>query len=230
MEILRKIPVRVGAGEVARVLRMDEKLARQLNGDDLVKVANSLVDAKAVYTAGYIDDRNEEATNVEGRMLTSRVLAKKLQKLGRVFPYIVTIGGALENEAATRGMLQRLFLENAADLAISLARVHLEKYVAEKYELGGVSHLGPGQLDWPIQQQKELFSFFQKPEAALGVRLTESLMMVPRKSVSGLIFPTEATFTACQLCPKENCPQRQAPYSESLRVSHGLEIKQSSLN
>jgi hypothetical protein len=122
-------------------------------------------------------------------------------------------------------MMQRLFLENAADIALTSARAHVERYLAKKYELGNVSHLGPGQLDWPIQQQKEVFSFFQDVEATIGVRLTKSLMMIPRKSVSGIIFPKEATFTACQLCPRENCPSRQAPYSESLRKNHGLDAE-----
>jgi hypothetical protein len=79
-------------------------------------------------------------------------------------------------------------------------------------------------LDWPIQQQRELFSFFQDVQATIGVRLTESLMMIPRKSVSGIIFPKEVTFTACQLCPREKCSSREAAYSESLRASHGLDV------
>jgi hypothetical protein len=148
-----------------------------------------------------------------------------LEKVGRAFPYIVTIGSKLEDEAAKHGMLERLFLESAADIAIDSARLHVEQYLAKRYELGNVSHMGPGQLDWPIQQQKELFSFFKDPETTVGVRLTESLMMIPRKSVSGIIFPKEARFTACQLCPRENCTSRQAPYSESLRKSHGLDIE-----
>jgi len=222
MELLRNIPVEVSSEEVSKLLRIDQALAKQVHGEDLVKIANSLVEPRAIYTIGYIQSRSEDTTNIEGATLTSRVLTKNLEKIGRVFPYIVTIGSALEDEAATHGMLERLFLENAADIAITLARVHLEKYVAKKYELGNVSHLGPGQLDWPIQQQKELFSFFPDVQGTVGVSLTETCMMKPRKSVSGIIFPKEVTFIACQLCPRENCPSRQAPYSESLRKSHGL--------
>jgi len=225
MELLQNIPVEVSSEEVSKILRIDQTLAKQVHDEDLVKIANALVDARAIYTVGYIHSLSEGTTNIEGAMLTSRVLAKNLEKIGRVFPYIVTIGSALEDEAATHGMLERLFLENAADIAITLARVHLERYVSKKYELGNVSHLGPGQLDWPIQQQKEVFSFFQDVEGTIGVTLTETFMMKPRKSVSGIIFPKEATFVACQLCPRENCPSRQAPYSESLRKSHGLDME-----
>jgi predicted transcriptional regulator len=40
--------------------------------------------------------------------------------------------------------------------------------------------------------------------------------MVPSKSVSGILFPTEQTFASCQLCPREGCPSRQAPYDPAL--------------
>lgn len=223
MELLGNIPVEFSSEEVLRKLHLDEKLAKQLQAEDLVKTATSIIDPKALYTTGYITNREEDTTDIEGTRLASRVLARNLGKVGRVFPYIITIGTALEDEASARGILQRLFLENAADLALTSARAYLEKYLVKRYELGKVSHMGPGQLDWPVAQQKELFSFFEDVEATIGVRLTQSFMMVPRKSISGIIFPTEVTFLSCQLCPRENCPSRQAAYSESLRKSYGLD-------
>jgi len=222
MELLRNIPVEVGSEEVLRKLQLDRTLAKQLQGEDLVRTANSLIDPKVLYTIGYITNREEDTTDIEGTRLASRVLARNLEKVGRVFPYIITIGSALEDEASARGILQRLFLEEAGDLALTSARAHAEEYLVKRYELGKVSHMGPGQLDWPIEQQKELFSLFPDVEATIGVRLTKSLMMVPRKSISGVIFPREVTFTSCQLCPRENCRSRQAAYSESLRKSYGL--------
>jgi hypothetical protein len=224
MELVRNIPVEVSAEAVSKRLRIDKTLTNRIHGEDLVATANSLVDPKALFTIGYISDRNEDMIDLDGTRLTSHVLAKNLEKVGRVFPYIITIGSTLEDKASTYGMMERLFLENAADVALTLARVQLAKYVSAKYELGPISQMGPGQLDWPIQQQKELFSLFEDVQGKIGVRLTESLMMVPRKSVSGVMFPKEATFTACQLCPRENCPSRQAEYSEALRKSHGLEV------
>ncbi len=40
--------------------------------------------------------------------------------------------------------------------------------------------------------------------------------MVPTKSVSGILFPAEESFASCQLCPRENCPNRRAPYDPEL--------------
>ncbi len=69
---------------------------------------------------------------------------------------------------------------------------------------------------WPITQQKELFSIFGNVEDLIGVKLTDRCLMVPLKSVSGLFFPTVNQFESCQLCPREVCSARRAPYDLEL--------------
>ncbi|MBW1696988.1 MAG: hypothetical protein JRH18_18185 [Deltaproteobacteria bacterium] len=59
-------------------------------------------------------------------------------------------------------------------------------------------------------------------ETAIGVRLTESLLMIPRKSSSGIYFPTEIPFFACQLCLKEDCPSRKAAYDANKAKEYGV--------
>jgi predicted transcriptional regulator len=53
-------------------------------------------------------------------------------------------------------------------------------------------------------------------QAAIGVELLSSLLMQPTKTVSGIVFPTEETFASCQLCPRQGCPNRRAPYDPDL--------------
>jgi len=45
----------------------------------------------------------------------------------------------------------------------------------------------------------------------VGIELTESLLMVPQKSVSGVRFANAHDYVNCRLCPRENCPNRRAP-------------------
>ena len=78
--------------------------------------------------------------------------------------------------------------------------------------------------DWPITQQKELFSLFGDVEELIGVTLTESCLMVPLKSSSGIYFPTEVTFETCQLCPREVCESRRAPYDRALAREYGIAV------
>ena len=97
------------------------------------------------------------------------------------------------------------------------AMTDLTKYIDNRYRPGQMSHMNPGSLaDWPLTQQKELFSILGNVEAAIGVTLTDGMAMVPTKSTSGIYFATEIRFESCQLCPNEGCIGRRAPYDPDL--------------
>ena len=64
--------------------------------------------------------------------------------------------------------------------------------------------------------ERQLFELLGNPKDTVGVRLTQSCLMVPNKSVSGIRFPIEESFETCQLCPREGCPGRKAPYDSGL--------------
>jgi hypothetical protein len=66
---------------------------------------------------------------------------------------------------------------------------------------------------WPIEQQEKLFSLLGNVKEAVGVTLTESYLMVPNKTTSGVIFPTERAIQTCQVCRRENCPSRRASFN-----------------
>ena len=83
--------------------------------------------------------------------------------------------------------------------------------------------MSPGSLaDWPIEEQRPLFNILGDVDAAIGVKLSESLLMIPNKSLSGMYFPTEVRFFNCQLCPREQCPGRKAKYSEKMAKEYGI--------
>ena len=69
---------------------------------------------------------------------------------------------------------------------------------------------------WPIEQQRQLFALLGDVKSAIGVRLTDSCLMVPNKTVSGIRFPTEKDFRACQVCHRKECPNRSAPFDKAL--------------
>lgn len=83
--------------------------------------------------------------------------------------------------------------------------------------------MSPGSLaDWPIEEERPLFSILKGVEVSIGVKLTENLLMIPRKSVSGIYFPTEVTFYSCQLCPRQPCEGRKAQYNEDMAREYGI--------
>jgi hypothetical protein len=131
----------------------------------------------------------------------------------------------LEDEASSQGdLLHQFYLESLGDMALSMSERRLRKHLKSHYGLEKLSSMSPGSLkDWPIEEQKPLFSLLGDVKRLVGVRLTEKMLMIPRKSISGIFFPKEVTFLSCQLCPRERCPSRIAPYDDKLRKMYGLE-------
>ena len=96
----------------------------------------------------------------------------------------------------------------------------LGHHLSTCYDLGRTATMAPGSLaDWPIREQRPLFRILGDPLTAVGVELTDSFLMIPNKSVSGIRFPTEERFESCQLCPREGCPGRRAAYDPDLYES-----------
>ena len=79
--------------------------------------------------------------------------------------------------------------------------------------------MSPGAAEaevWPIEDQAPLFQLLVDVEESVGVRLTESLFMVPTKSVSGIRFASERDFRSCQVCRRPRCPRRAAAFDAAL--------------
>jgi len=193
---------------------------------ELLREAESLLKPEAAYKVVYIEKPEEDSVAIEGVSFASRVLRRNLDSVERVFPYIITIGIGLEKRAGECGdPLKQYYLEALADLALGQAARGLEQHLKTRHGLTGLSSMSPGSLeDWPITQQKPLFSLFEAAARPVGVRLTEHMLMVPRKSISGILFPTEVNFQSCQLCPRKDCPGRRAAYDRDLRKKYRLEI------
>jgi len=166
----------------------------------------------------YVGEKEQRTVEIGGVVFASRVLRVNLEGAHRVFPYIATCGRELEETPGGAGdALREYWLEELKVMALEAAVAYVQDRIESKYRPGKMSAMSPGSLaDWPITQQRELFSVFGDVEGKIGVRLTDSFLMVPIKSVSGMLFPTEASFESCGLCPREGCPGRRAPYDAHL--------------
>jgi hypothetical protein len=185
---------------------------------DMLNSAIKTAKPKAMFTQVKIDDRGEDYVTAEGIKFCSRILRINLEDVYKIHPYIVTAGLELEKwserfEEVLRkywaDSIKEEILENAVDAVLN----NLDEY----YNLDKASDMNPGSLkDWPISEQKKLFKLFDNPEAKIGVKLSDSMLMYPTKSVTGIRFPTEIHFENCQLCRRENCPGRRTAYDPEL--------------
>lgn len=215
MEVIERLPVSLDGAEVSARLRFDPARAGFPSLDGLIELARTLIAPRAVYDVAYVGAAGEGTVEVGGVAMASPVLRGQLDGINKVFPFIVTVGPALERAAGAQDdLLKQYYLEEMANLALEKAATRLAAAIETRFGLGPLSSLSPGSLaDWPITEQTKLFSLLGDTEKLVGVRLTDSMLMIPRKSISGIFFPSEEGFSACQLCDRERCPGRKAPSS-----------------
>jgi hypothetical protein len=223
LQILRDIPVRLDLDQIKRKLHMEQRRdCRDL--EDLVEAARPLIAGRAAFRLCYVDERHDDSVIIDRIQFTSKVLRKNLADIGRVFPFVVTIGSELEERGRGCGdLLQQFSLDVIANVALAEVRQHLQEILCARLALTGMSFMSPGSLtDWPIEQQRQLFALLGDVQKAIGVRLTDSLLMLPSKSLSGVFFPTEVPFLSCKLCPRRNCESRKAPCDEQAAKEYGV--------
>jgi hypothetical protein len=186
--------------------------------EECVREAQSVARPKAMYLVGYITSRENDSVVVNGIRFASRVLCVNLEKAHRVFVYLATCGTELQDWATGLDDPLTQYWSNAIqERALRAASRAVNADIDERYRPGHTSTMAPGSLgEWPLSEQRPLFALLGDTVQAIGVRLSESLLMVPTKSVSGIRFPTEERFESCQLCPRIDCPGRRAPYDEGL--------------
>jgi hypothetical protein len=213
METLDNIHISLDMKEIKKALHMEGQ-EDSSHVQALIKEVQPLIRARALYRNCYLESKPEDAIVIEGIRFTSRVLRRHMDNVGRVFPFVVTIGSKLEE----------YYLDTIGNIALITVRKYLEDHVRSKYALGCISYMSPGSLkDWSLEGQRPLFSILGDVKASIGVYLTETLLMIPTKSLSGIFFPTDIPFYSCQLCPRENCQSRKAKYSEKLAIEYGIQ-------
>jgi hypothetical protein len=216
--VLDQFPFHLDVEDLKKKLHVREgsSLAKELQ--HLMAEAQDLGRPKALYKVAFIESKGDDSITVDGITLKSRVLRVNLDRVYRIFPYAVTCGTELDGWTKGITDLLRSFAADAIKEAILYQAIHhLMDHLKESYHLTQASRMSPGSLaDWPIDEQRPLFDILGNVRDLIGVSLTESLMMVPTKSVSGVCFPTEVDFVSCQLCPREECPGRKASYDKDL--------------
>jgi hypothetical protein len=158
---------------------------------------------------------------------TQRIVAGALAQAEHVAVFAATIGPAFEEWArATMADDPALgFIADAVGSAVAEAladRLHdrIERDVAERgWKV--TNRYSPGYCGWSVAEQHQLFTLL--PAGFCGITLSESALMSPVKSVSGLIgVGAEAKHAdyLCDVCKSPDCTYRR--YHER-RAKLGME-------
>jgi hypothetical protein len=226
MHLLDRIPFELDAAAFAAQIRVapDSDLAPLLR--EFLDAALPCARPKAIFLDAFVERRDGDRVTVGNVTFASRVLAANLRSVHRLFPYVATCGHELDLVPIPRDdFVQQYWLDALKAAALRAAVTALHDYLASRFALTKASSMSPGSGDadiWPIQEQRPLFSLFGDTERLIGVRLTDSYLMVPNKTVSGIRFPSEVDFRTCRLCHRKNCPSRAADFDrDAYELLHG---------
>ena len=206
-QILKQAHVQPGSTDAADIL-------------PLIESARDIGRPKAAYSVAYVNERDSDRVRIDGVWFNSRTLAHQLKSVERVFPVIATCGHELDQATQFRGDLLREFWWDLVKIQLlEAADTFLQDHLIRRFRLNKTAVLRPGSGDrsvWPIEQQVGLFTLLGNVEEGVGVRLTDSCLMVPNKTVSGILYPTKTDFRSCELCHREDCSLRLSPFNQSL--------------
>jgi len=157
----------------------------------------------------------------EGPEFKSPKLAKTLKGCEEIVCYIATLGDDIEDEIKrlmnAKHLAEAYILDAMASVAADNMVATFHRQMKSDYENQGKQVticFSPGYCDWPITDQKKLFSMFDSNE--LDVELTDSCFMQPRKSISGIFGitpfnsnPSTHSYNPCLECNRRDCSARR---------------------
>jgi len=224
MPTLTDIPFELDPASILETVHIAPDSSDAATVRELIGKAQQAARPKALYQESFIQAKGAETVTIEDATFTSRMLRENLDGVERVFPFVATCGHELDTVPLTPGdFLMEFWWDAIKAVLLSCAIKHLKGHLKKRYALEQTSSMSPGSGDvtvWPIEQQRELFSLLGDVKALVGVELTDSCLMKPNKTVSGIVYPAEVDFRTCQVCRRENCPSRSAAFDAALWDLH----------
>jgi hypothetical protein len=214
-------PLELNAEKILKGQGIDPARASERVFDCAVEImadALRLLEPRAVYCIAPVTDFTHDRITFAGTGFEGKLVARALAGAVELAVALCTIGPNLENKVTELmgegDAFRAMALDGAGVAAVrEVSRVTAEAITRAAQEQG--FHTGmkasPGQEGWPLEQQRVLFDLL--PAKDLGVSLSESCLMIPRKSVSfviGLGPEMREDNVPCDFCSKrERCRWRK---------------------
>lgn len=187
--------------------------------DNAVSTLSNHIKVKSGYRVVDIKTSPDDKCGVyaNGIFLTlDKIVAAQLRKASAAAIFLCTIGPEMENwsrKLLSEGESVYGYIANTvASQAVEDAADLLHDHIGQKMHTQGLNitnRYSPGYCNWPVTEQHLLFSLL--PDNFCGVRLTESALMMPIKSISGIIGigkKVKYTEYLCDRCNIKDCTYR----------------------
>lgn len=148
---------------------------------------------------------------------SSRRVSHTLSYCREAVVFALSLGSKMDSVIMESGDINcsyQFVLDKTASLAVESLADELQNHISttlEPFETT-TKRYSPGYCDWPVREQKALFQLL--PERPADIRLHESCLMSPRKSVSGIMGIgnrdiIEQHGNACLTCGRKACPYQR---------------------
>lgn len=144
---------------------------------------------------------------------TGLIIASAMKKAESIAVFTATLGCEFDNwlhQIKMEDDIVKEFVANSlgsivAEGVVSNLMKTLEKEMLCK-DLHISNNYSPGYCDWPLEEQRKLFTLL--PDGISGIELTDSCLMIPVKSVSGIVAigkDVKKKAYKCDICQMKNC-------------------------
>lgn len=180
--------------------------------EHLNKVVN--IEAGYVIMPGYV---YKERLIVNGKEFNSgNQITRFLKGMTHAAIFVCTAGQTITDRTKQLSLNGKLIegylIDVLGSVMVEKAMDKVQQILHHKLQKQGLhisNRYSPGYCDWDVNEQKKLFSFL--PDNFCNVSLSDSCLMVPVKSVSGIIAIGENVRYkkhVCQNCNMANCLYR----------------------
>jgi len=224
IRILKNIPLKIESKNILKKAGYADETqsSRRINQsiENFLTKADKLIKVKVIYAKVDLGDISGNRIKINDKfVIASKILKETLDGCKSAFLFIATIGAELESDVSKlmrEGhsveslILDAIGSEAAESLTHSFCRTLSDEVNSQGLAI--TQPFSPGYCDWDIEEQKILF--FLLDGEKIGVKLTDSFMMIPRKSVSGIIGIGQSDLLGkkdlpCLKCAKEKCSGRR---------------------
>ncbi|MFH0759333.1 MAG: vitamin B12 dependent-methionine synthase activation domain-containing protein [Bacteroidota bacterium] len=192
--------------------------------EELIKTCSKIMTPRGAYiTKKAIPTGSKDEISIEGLVFNTGGTIRKMLWGAEAYAFFIATSGSGPEELSRSLISKGDYLEGyIADLvgsaiAESVAiQIHDQvRLKAGKNGLKATNRYSPGYCGWEVKEQQKLFSLF--PEKCCGIVLSETSLMSPIKSLSGVIGTgVKVSFRdyTCEICSMKDCIFRRT------RTSH----------
>lgn len=171
-------------------------------------------------SCGYVKVNQIESIASKGQLLlgdvifnTNKIISHPLRNISEAILFVGTVGEEYDSWTKSKKVENDPLSEYILDVLGSEIAEAISTWIYEKIKVdmskkgrSVTNRYSPGYCGWNVEEQSKLFSFF--PPKFCDISLTDSSLMMPMKSVSGLVGlgeNIEFQDYPCDVCNAKHC-------------------------